>query len=296
MTTKQTTNDSGKKGLNWKEVTIGGVSGILLGGAGTFAATHSNGLNEGNPADNPTDENKENGETLQEQNLEGEATVIELYGNVASGVNDNMSFSEAFTTARNEVGVGGCFVWHGNVYGTYNANEWNSLTQSQRDEFVNHTTGVDTSHSHTTHHSYSHHSSAHNQDQSPEKPETPSEEAVDEEEMMVEVLGVEQVQHEDGSVSNIGAASINGQAVYFIDVDGQDDEFELMAVDINANGSLEENEITDISDQHMSVSQFQNLAEASGNSSEPGHEVEEYYASNENLPDYVNDADPDSLA
>jgi hypothetical protein len=84
--------------------------------------------------------------------------------------------------------------------------------------------------------------------------------------------------------------------VYFIDVDGEDGEFELMATDVNANGRLEENEITDISDQHMQVSQFQELAQASGNGGGTGNEVEDYYASNENLPDYVNDADPAELA
>lgn len=292
METNPITNEPKKRGLNWKEVTIGGVSGILLGGAGTFAATASNLLNEGEQVD-MTDENPGNNEATQDPTTHSEAAVIELHGNVASSVNDGMSFNEAFATARSEVGAGGCFVWHGNVYGTYYANEWNSMSAAQRDEFVNHTTGVDTSHSHTSHHTYAHHSSTQTQEQTPEKPE---EETGNEDDLTVEVLGVEQVQHEDGTVSNIGAASINGQAVYFIDVDGQDDEFELMATDINANGRLEENEITDISDQHMSVSQFQNLAEASGNSAEPGHEVEEYYASNENLPDYVNDADPASLA
>lgn len=54
--------------------------------------------------------------------------------------------------------------------------------------------------------------------------------------------------------SIIGSASVNGQAVYFIDVDGQDNEFELMVTDANGNQQIDEGEVVDISDQHMSVS------------------------------------------
>lgn len=288
MATNETTTGTPKKdSLKWKEVTIGGVSGILLGGAGSFAATAAT---LRNPDEVVEENNEENVENTADENVTVEdAAHVTAHGNVASGVNDNMSFNEAFAAARSEVGAGGCFIWHGNVYGTYYANEWNAMSSAQRDEFVNQTTGVDTSHSHATHtqHSTASHTEQH---------VTPEKEETGEEDMAVEILGVEQVQHEDGSVSNIGAASINGQAVYFIDVDGQDGEFELMATDINANGSLEENEITDISDQHMQVSQFQELAQASGNGTGTGNEVEEYYASNDNLPDYVNDADPVDLA
>lgn len=290
MATNETTTGTPQKdSLKWKEVTIGGISGILLGGAGSFAATAATLNNSDEVVDENAEENNEN-QTEENVNTEESAQVV-AHGNVASGVNDNMSFNEAFAAARSEVGAGGCFVWHGNVYGTYYASEWNAMSPAQRDEFVSQTTGVDTSHSHAT---YAHHStSSHTHT---EQHVTPEKEESGEEDMAVEILGVEQVQHEDGSVSNIGAASINGQAVYFIDVDGEDGEFELMATDINANGSLEENEITDISDQHMQVSQFQELAQASGNGSGSGNEVEEYYASNDNLPDYVNDADPVDLA
>lgn len=292
MTNNETTSGTPKKeGLKWKEVTIGGVSGILLGGAGSFAATASTiGSSEELPEEETATE--ETSEAAEEA-AEGTATAtVTAHGNVATGVNDNMSFNEAFAAARSEVGTGGCFVWHGNIYGTYYANEWNSMTPAQRDEFTAQSLGVDTSHSHATG-TYAHHSTGtHNT----ENPHHEEETNTGEDDLAVEVLGVEQIQNEDGSVSNIGVAGINGQAVYFIDVDGQDGEFDLMAVDLNNNNNLEENEITDISDQHMSVSQFQELAQASGNGSGSGNEVEEYYASNENLPDYVNDADPVDLA
>lgn len=62
---------------------------------------------------------------------------------VALSVNDSMSFNQAFAAARQELGAGGLFVWHGNTYGTYYANEWNSMTDEDKEQYwadVNHTT------------------------------------------------------------------------------------------------------------------------------------------------------------
>ena len=51
-------------------------------------------------------------------------------------VSDSMSFSEAFAAARAEVGPGGVFYWHGGVYGTYYANEWDAMTAEAKQEFA----------------------------------------------------------------------------------------------------------------------------------------------------------------
>ena len=62
---------------------------------------------------------------------------------VATGVDDSMSFGQAFAAARHEVGPGGLFVWHGNTYGTYYGNEWNAMSPDDRAQYwadVNHTT------------------------------------------------------------------------------------------------------------------------------------------------------------
>jgi len=61
---------------------------------------------------------------------------------VATGVDDSMSFSEAFAAARAEVGPGGIFTWHGQEYGTYYKDEWDNMTAEEKDEYwasVNHT-------------------------------------------------------------------------------------------------------------------------------------------------------------
>jgi hypothetical protein len=44
----------------------------------------------------------------------------------STNVNDNMSFAEAFATARDETGAGGVFTWNGQTYGTFYATEVNA--------------------------------------------------------------------------------------------------------------------------------------------------------------------------
>ena len=52
----------------------------------------------------------------------------------AEGVTDNMSFQEAFKTARHEVGATGFFEWRGNVYNTLYEGEASLLTKEEQNE------------------------------------------------------------------------------------------------------------------------------------------------------------------
>ena len=54
---------------------------------------------------------------------------------VATGVTDDMSFSEAFDAARQEVGAGGIFYYHGHAYGTYYENEWNDMSEDDKSDY-----------------------------------------------------------------------------------------------------------------------------------------------------------------
>lgn len=54
---------------------------------------------------------------------------------IADDVNDGMSFREAFSAARAEVGPGGVFEWRGGIYSTYTAEEWNAMSPAEREEF-----------------------------------------------------------------------------------------------------------------------------------------------------------------
>ena len=61
--------------------------------------------------------------------------VIHTDAPFAKGVNDFMSFGEAFKAARLEVGAGGIFEWKGNLYNTYYKEEWDAMDKSEKAEF-----------------------------------------------------------------------------------------------------------------------------------------------------------------
>lgn len=91
---------------------------------------------------NSTDEEiSEAGDEGGSSSFSGHLTGHDM--DVATSVDDSMSFSEAFAAARQEVGPGGLFVWHGHTYGTYYANEWNAMSPEDKDQYwadVFHTT------------------------------------------------------------------------------------------------------------------------------------------------------------
>ena len=47
-----------------------------------------------------------------------------------------MSFSEAFASARAEIGAGGIFEWHGNSYNTYTKEEFESMTGEEQGNYA----------------------------------------------------------------------------------------------------------------------------------------------------------------
>ena len=276
-----------QKLAKWKEVTIGGVSGIALGAAGTlFASSIATEASAAEVSDEEVQIDEETG-NVEENGASGTAQQ-------ATGAYDSMSFGQAFAAARAEVGPGGVFEWHGNLYGTYTAEEWASMDAGAREEYYASIHWDGPSHQYVAsnnHHSNSTHSGDVHQtaqvEQTPEKEDDPE----------VEIIGIEHANIDGEHDSIIGTASINGQSVYFVDVDGEDDEFELMVADVNNNNQIDDNEVIDISEQHVSVSHFEQMAQANQpvQHNEPEEPVH-YYANNEDLPDYINDADPGTLA
>lgn len=61
--------------------------------------------------------------------------IIHADAPYADCVNDSMSFGEAFKVARDEVGSGGIFEWHGKLFNTYLKEEWVVMEKSERAEF-----------------------------------------------------------------------------------------------------------------------------------------------------------------
>ncbi|MBO7498267.1 MAG: hypothetical protein J6T64_03650 [Bacteroidaceae bacterium] len=208
-------------------------------------------------------------------------------GNIifATGVNDNMSFGEAFAAARHEVGAGGAFVWHGTVYGTYYANEWSQMSAAEKNQFTS--DAINTYHSGSSHSHYAESQAAHEPSVAPDVHTTSQSDdlaSVD-----VHVLGVDHnVDVGDGSVVDLGYAYLDGHAAMFIDVD-QDGTFDAAAIDLNDNGKIEEGEFGELNpDLGMTVEGFEQAAEM-----QSGSAVDDLYADS---PDYINDADVSCLA
>ena len=254
----------------WKKVAVGAGSGILLGSAATLlSASAPLGHAEGENAE-------EEGSETHPEWTDGEVPV-------ASSVSDDMSFSEAFTAARNEVGSGGVFEWHGNIYSTFTEDEWNGMTAEQRDEYGSHfswhSDNSSTETASSTHSSTSSHS-AHATDEVEVSEVTQTshteEVAVVDVDPEVEVLGVV---HDEESGANIAGLAVDGQEVVLIDVNG-DETFDVMGADVNGDQQLSQNEIVDISGQNLTVNDLGGISNPDGSL---------YASNNSNEIDYTND-------
>lgn len=243
-----------KKGMSplWQSVLVGGVPGILIGSAGTI----------GVEAIANSSSAEEQGEAIQEEATTME-TVTEIHE--AHSVTDEMSFSEAFASARAEVGPGGAFSWRGHVYGTYRGDdpEWQEMSDEDR--------------------------AAHSQDilsQVHAAPYTPTENepeivpapapedsseiedvnpvaetAEDANDIDVHILGVGAVQAPDGSVAQVGVGTIDDHAAVFADTDG-DDVVDTVLIDANDNRHVEHDEIYDATDAGITMDDLRNSVES----------------------------------
>lgn len=251
----------------WKKVAIGTVTGSVFGAAttvftsATTATASSDGEDKIDGPDHPADE------PVNQHPLVDDSITI------ADSVDDQMSFSQAFAAARAEVGPGGVFEWHGQLYGTYTAEEWDGMTSEERAEYNDHFAW--SSHTGSTDYTADASAATPSPDEVPVVDhETPSHSPLAEEpgqaqegqpigevtpddevavvghtETEVQVLGVV---HDADTDMNIGAMTVDGQEVVLIDVDN-DQVFDVMAADLNGDGEFQENEMADISGQQLTV-------------------------------------------
>ncbi len=257
----------GQKNNTWKKVTIGTATGILFGSLVTTLTSAT--------VDVPI----ENEEDTADNTPHVHPAYVDDQIAIATTVNDDMSFSQAFAAARREVGPGGVFEWHGKLYGTYYAEEWDAMSDAERDEYFQHFNWAQ------------HHSDY--QEPQPEAQETTDTASADDiavieanehQEPEIEVLGV---YHDDQYNMNIGGLSIDGQEVVFVDVDN-DGQFDYALSDLNHNGVIDENEVAEVNDPRINV---QNFAEASGMNSDVDANGD---LASANDPDYTNDANVDA--
>ena len=266
-----------KKGPKVGRILGGAAAGVALGAAATV-------LSSGTPVDGAEANGGEEVPTWSD----GEVPV-------AHGVNDDMSFTEAFNTARTEVGPGGAFEWHGNIYHTYNKTEWDNMSAEDKAAFGQHFswTGSATAQNdevevvnvhtagHTTGHTAGHtagHATAqtetvqaqpvaqgpqgdepnyitgnqgpHPQPVASNEPHTVSEESD------VQILGVS---HDDETGYTFAQLSVDNHDAIMVDING-DHEFDVLAVDFNDNGKLEDNEYANISGGHITEAYAQQMA------------------------------------
>ena len=252
----------------WKQVTIGGVSGILMGAGLLYAgqAVAHNLNKEESPEEKTEDvvvpDQRETSHTLEN-------------GLKVAAVNDDLSFGEAFAQARAEVGPGGVFHWHGGIYNTYSADEWNGMTVEQKHDFAEQVqpeilpdelstpTDADT-HVVVVHHVY-------------HQEETPVTSEVHE-------------SSQDGDVHIVGYAKVDGHMAMALDMN-DDGQADVAIIDINDNHVVDGQDIVTDGRGHVAT-----VDELTGVEQDPYQ-----MTSMENpdvapdMPDYMNDANVDDM-
>lgn len=254
-----------KKGNNTAaKVAVGAGTGVVVG---ALAAT----LMSMGRGDGPDQEDDKAGDGDS-----GTKVGAEVYTDgeieVAHNVNDSMSFSEAFAAARQEVGPGGCFEWHGQVYGTYTANEWNTMSAGEKQDYEDHfnwnkfqSTG---SQQQEQQQEQQHVAEQHTSSQSASMDDVVVVESNDEENIAgkhdvvstddyvddggdvdIQVLGIE---HSSQTGAYYASLTVGDQEVVLIDVDS-DMQFDYLTADVNHNNIIEDNEIEDIQGQNITV-------------------------------------------
>jgi hypothetical protein len=261
---KENKTENPNKNVFWKGVVVGGVPGLLLGSVGTvFASGNTKEVNAEEVIDDVKDVEqaedvdevavlkeevaalKDEVADLREDLSAAQASShIHVIGDtvaVAHGVSDDMSFSEAFAAARAEVGPGGVFTWHGNVYGTYYANEWNSMSDEQKAEYSQAVHNTDYNAEEYAHNSHTSSGSSSYHDAAQDGGE-------------IRVLETETVETEDGTI-NVARVEVNGHygEIYDLDnngtpdvalIDSNDDgRPDIAMVDENGDGMIDESEV-----------------------------------------------------
>ena len=223
----------------WKPVTISGVTGILMG-AGTVYGVQA--LASGNSED---------------------VSEADSGLKIATG-NDNLSFDKAFEAARAEVGPGGVFTWHGNIYNTYTAHEWRAMSHNEKHLFASQVKPEVSAADVDAHQIAANDHVAVDvnvriieekevqQDHDVEvktEPETQVQAVtwndLSQDENDVRILGYGDVELDSGRSITVQELDINGQRVAVIDVD-KDGEADLAMSDLNHNRLMDEGEVLDL--------------------------------------------------
>ncbi len=275
----------------WQHVTIGGVSGILMGAGAVYAA-------------NALAKEKSTEKVAAAQNNENVAEGQTHNGIKVAEVDQSLSFGQAFETARNSVGSGGVFHWHGNVYNTYTKEEWDNMTPEAKSQFAQQVQPEINSSVEYTNHSvddYAHDNvkptskidpkpkaEKDNVDED-DKPQTKPEEESDGE---IHFLGFTNVEIE-GEQYVAGHASKDDKHVYFLDMDNDPEhQIDHVAVDVNNDNVITQNEVGEFEGkatmEEFGVLSLMEASNESGSNGQTAMTNQDEIAPD--MPDYVNDA------
>lgn len=272
----------------WKRATIGGVVAIAVGATavGANALMHSSTPSHSHQGDSPNHNQEADHHSSHENATSHHQTSSAPY--------DHLSFAEAFDAARELVGLGGVFTWHGQLYNTYTEAEWNALSDSEKDAFVDAVT-AETNHEP--------HRVIVLTDPTPDPDPTPT-----------NVIELDVVLGEGDlpSGEHIAIGKVEGYQAFVIDVDPHlNDGGDIAIIDLNNDSSPDANEVfnahtgehLDESTGSQIIAAIQEVATStSDHLSVPivdtpavdTHDVAQHIPETDitpDMPDYINDAD-----
>lgn len=278
----------------WKKVAIGSAAGILLG-AGTIYAV--------------------SGEEKQDAASTASSPTADKQPVKVGEVSDDMSFTDAFNSARAQVGAGGVFHWHGGIYSTYTADEWDNMTSDNREEYAQaikpeiRADEMENSYvaeAHTTAHSQTADTKADVEPVSHEPVQTAVHQQEDVEPAYVAASQSHQdTTNADDDVHVVAQGTVQGHAAAAVDLNG-DGDADVAVIDVNDNHVLDDPDV--VVDHQGNMATVGQLAEAAGQQTDDGTDYAmqhddgldpnmQQVAYGENpdvspdMPDYMNDAD-----
>lgn len=225
----------------WKPVTIGGITGILMGAGAMYG--------------------------VQAMASGNEAVAVEDDGLRVAKVSDDLSFGKAFDAARAEVGPGGVFRWRGHIYNTYTEAEWKAMSAEDKQLFASQVkpevsaADVDTKQIAEAEMPVDDDVRVADDDvqvaQATADEQEPAREAVQprvevtswneiaQDDYDVRIVGYKEIAVGPGRTINMQELDINGQRVAVIDVD-KDGMPDLAMTDLNHNQRMDEGEVIDL--------------------------------------------------
>lgn len=179
----------------------------------------------------------------------------------------NMSFDEAFNEARAQLGPGGAFRWHGGLYSTYTEEEWNSMSDAEKEQYSasarsiangeETNPGVYASNAEPSNdsnieaqHKHSGHSKTNSNIHQASDNDNHKQQMLDMRD--IQVGSESEMSTDDGGKFIVAEAKVNGYDAVLVDTD-HDGVYDKVAIDINRNENIEDYEFHDLHDKGIVI-------------------------------------------